>query len=144
MHLLHSVLVPISRVINKQRIKYTITDSQNAFTLLVDETGDIEQKLESKREICLQNGTCMQPLIIVVGDHHKITNFFVALDNIKFQFNSYLSALDFCFKIFYVLNLEYPHECSLVWTFVQQYFFDIKLDEYSYPTIDTFIGDLNS
>lgn len=45
--------------------------------------------------------------------------------HIKYKFSTFLKALDICFKIFHVFNLEYPKEGYWAWLFIQKFFFHI-------------------
>lgn len=144
MQLLHAILVPSSTVINRKRVKYTISDSQMAFTLRVSQTNEIDVIMLKKREECLKSKTTLQPLFIFVGAEFYYTDFFVSIDDIKFKFCTYLEALEFCFKAFFVFDLKYPSECTLVWIFVQKFLFSIENTDDEYPIIDTFISDLKN
>lgn len=142
MKLLHAVLTPTTKVVRGVHKKHTISDSQKSFTLPVQQAIDIDDILLKKREDYIKTKTTLQPLLVIVGNEFDYKNFYVFLDDSKFLFDSYLEALQFCFKLMYVLNLKYPIECISVWTFIQKFLFEIS-DECINPVVDTFIRDLN-
>lgn len=84
-----------------------------------------------------------QPLVIVVGDDFAYTHFFVEVDGMKYKFSSYLEAVDYCFKILFVLNLKYPNECMSVWYFIQKFLYGIEETSGEFPVVDTLISDIN-
>lgn len=67
----------------------------------------------------LNEGTPLQPKVFVIGTLDECIGC-VIVDNIKYIFNEPLEAVDTCFKIFWVLNLEYPSECNHCWLFIQK------------------------
>lgn len=140
--LLHAVLTPTSKVIKGRHIKYTIRDSQRAFTLTVSQAADIDKVLTEKREECFTNKITLQPLIVAVGEEFHYKRYYVVLDDVKYEFQSYLEAINFCFKLIYVLNLQYPPQCQSVWIFIQKFFFNVHESDQKNPVVDTLIKDL--
>lgn len=107
-------------------MRYSIKDSQDKVFTFVNssvEIPDLAKKLlqESEEE-------CLQPFIIIEGVFgiFKIKRTFVFLDNIVYETDSVLHALDICFKAFFVFDLKYPEQASLFWHFIQRFFFKIK------------------
>ena len=49
----------------------------------------------------------------------------IFFDKIKYKFTSIVKAVDICFKIYQVFNLEYPPAAFVVWSFIQSYFYKI-------------------
>ncbi|XP_036324508.1 uncharacterized protein LOC118737834 [Rhagoletis pomonella] len=131
MMLLHAVSLPTHK-------KYTISDSQNAFTVSVNQSSEVDQAIAEKRKQCLEDNSTLQPFVIVVGDEFNFKNFYVTLDGIKYSFHSYMEAIQYCYKLMFVLNLKYPDECTNVWIFVQKYLFN------TVPVINTLINDINN
>lgn len=90
-----------------------------------------------------KRGETLQPLIVAVGYNICDATFYVYYDEIKYKLPSFLTSLNTCFKIFQVLNLKYPRDCTEVWTFIQRYFYCIKLKEDQIsPNILCLINDL--
>ncbi|CAI6376164.1 unnamed protein product [Macrosiphum euphorbiae] len=68
---------------------------------------------------------------------------FSFFDCIKYKFFSIISAIDICFKIFHLFNLEYPPEACIAWLFIQKYFYclNTKFDK-SHPMLGRILLDL--
>lgn len=85
-------------------------------------------KLDSWRKVQSEKGSRCQPLVIVVGaTEDELQDFYVSCDYILYKIDSFLKALDVCFKIFHCLNVEYPIEAIQIWIFIQKYFYNIDL-----------------
>lgn len=79
-----------------------------------------------------QIGLNVQPYIIVVGPTlAEISSFFVSVDKILYNVTSALNAIDTCFKIFHVFNIEYPAASDHIWVLIQRelYNFTTKYDK---------------
>lgn len=108
---LHGYLIPSQRLVSKAADgstnikKYTITDSQESFLHIAKSHEQLEDHLRFKTAKC-EN---IQPHILAIGDTvSQIKEVYVFFDNIKFPFKSFIRAVDICFKIFFLFNLEYP------------------------------------
>lgn len=129
---------------NKKR-KATIKDAQESFTLRISSINDFDSGVAELKTRYFNQGLTLQPLIIVVGvSPSQITDYFVYFDNCRQRHDSYLSCVDACFKIFHVLNLQYPQASCGPWFFIQKYFFEIvtEFDNPS-PNISSLIAFLN-
>lgn len=63
----------------------------------------------------------VQPLIVVVGETlREAAASYVSVDDVLYKIDSVIKAIDVCFKIFHVLHVKYPPECSLVWLLLQK------------------------
>lgn len=119
--------------------KYTITDSQKSFIVLADSACELKNFLDSKKK----SGQ-IQPFIAVIGSAENPEKILVYFDTIYYQFAHVAKALDVCFKIFQVFNIAYPSESKMVWTFVQQYLYNINLkSDEVYPAISLLISKLH-
>jgi len=49
--------------------------------------------------------------------------YYTIIDDVHFQLETLLKAIDLCFKLFHVLNLEYSPQAQQVWHFFEHYFF---------------------
>lgn len=88
----------------------------------------------------------LQPLICIIEDECiDFKEFFVYYFNTYYKSPNIVKAVDLCFKIFHVFNLKYPVESVLVWTFLQNYIYDIhtKFDVKSSALI-SLISDLSN
>lgn len=132
--LLHAILPPNIKYCTtrgngkKIVIKSTIKDSQNEFIIHAVAVNDVDHKIEELKQILLKREQTLQPVIVVVGcSLTELNEFYLQFDNIKYKFDHFLPALDCCFKIFHILNLQYSNSCANVWTFIQKYFYEISL-----------------
>lgn len=123
---LHGYLVPMQRVVSKQEngrktiTRFTITDSQESFVLRVASYEEAEDHLRHRK---LKNEP-IQPFIIVIGeDITKIIDTYIYFDGVKIMLKSFIRAVDVCFKIYHLFNLEYPKASSTFWNFIEIYFF---------------------
>ncbi|XP_055386427.1 uncharacterized protein LOC129615312 [Condylostylus longicornis] len=126
--LLHHILVPTSKYMAKDSSgkkiskKYTIEDSQESFIKIASNNTKVQEKLNELRE----QASPIQPFIFFVGESiYDPTEIMVYFDDIKYKCSSTLKAVDICFKIFHVFNLEYPPAAFTFWTFVQTYIYNV-------------------
>lgn len=89
--------------------------------------------------------TPIQPFILICGTPCKPKDIIEFFDCIQFKLFSISSAIDVCFKIFHIFNLEYPPQSSTVWLFIQKYFYvlNTKYDKGCH-TLGQILSDLNS
>lgn len=126
---LHGYLVPTQKVIRKDvtgkksTIKFTIKDSQDSFLFI----GKSVQELEDHIAFIKTRMENIQPFILATGDNiFNLNQVYLYLDDVKFKFTNFLRALDICFKLFYLFNIEYPLASTNFWTFIQMYFFKLN------------------
>lgn len=128
-YLLHSIFVPTSKKVTrdengkKNQIKFSIRDSQDSFTIFKNSVGEIEEYITFLRS----PKNPIQPFILIVGTPLNPKEIIIFFDCIKFKMFSILSAIDVCFKLFHLFNLEYPSESSIVWHFIQKYFYGMTI-----------------
>jgi len=126
-YLMHSLFIPTSKKVTrddngkKSFIKYSIKDSQNTF--IIEATTPLE--LEVIIEKLKKQENNIQPCILVVGSLLNPKQILVYFDDVRYKLFSVYKAVDICFKLFHVFNLEYPNESSNVWLFLQVYFYEI-------------------
>lgn len=114
-------VVPSKGIGGKQ---YSLLDAEEFLILDIVSINNLDIKLVEIQKKCLSLKLTLQPLVVVEGVVKK--NFYVVFDKIFFKFESLLEAFDYAFKLMQVLNLKYPHPCSLAWTFVQKFFYEIE------------------
>lgn len=98
MKLLSAILIPNTQVINGQFIKFTIANSQDAFCVETSNLNDLYTYLESPKS---------EPFLIVYGDDFNFKEFFVVFNKSKFQFASFLEAIEYCFKLYSLFNINF-------------------------------------
>lgn len=69
-----------------------------------------------------------QPFVICVGDLSNIVikDVFVMVERKLIRSASLITAVDFCFKIFHVLKLQFPDECFPIWSFFDHCVYQTK------------------
>ena len=70
-------------------------------------------------EFYLQGIKQSQPYILVIGSRASPLQVFVLVERRAIEFKTLLKAVDYCFKLIYVLDIEYQHACFNVWQFLE-------------------------
>lgn len=100
--------------------KYTIKDSQESFLFCAKTQQEIEERIVYLKG----RKSAIQPFILCLGDDvSKITNICVYFDDIRYKFFHLLKAVDTCFKIIYIFNLDFPQPCKMFWNFLEKAFY---------------------
>jgi len=81
----------------------------------------MQQHLEQLRS----RGDPIQPFILIVGTIFNPKEILVYFDSIMHKVHSILRSIEVCYTIFHLFNLEYPCQSSIVWLFIQKYFFGV-------------------
>lgn len=147
--LLHYSLPPTARVTKrdnkKQFWKPSIGDSISSFVLEVASHDAIESSLQKIKSKYAEYNLNLQPLILIVGQEGTQKEFVTVFDGIFYKFQHFLSAVDCCFKLFFVFNVKYPMESMKVWIFIQQYFYNIATQfDPSDTKLIIFLSDLRA
>ncbi|XP_067616171.1 uncharacterized protein [Eurosta solidaginis] len=131
--LLHAVLKPsmisVQQANAGKRLKWkpSIGDAQNATVLHCECINDYQRLYEELKLKAMGKELPLQPIILVIGpDIASLASFCILFDGILYKVPTFLKALDTIFKLFHVLNFEYPAEAKNLYTFIQHYFFDIE------------------
>lgn len=127
---LHGYFVPTTRIVTKKAdcgknvtTKFTIKDSQKSFLFV----GKCLQECEDHIIYLNKMKRNIQPFVYCVGaDVSSIEEMYIFFDNIRYKFFNVLRAIDICFKIFYLFNLDFPPESSMFYSFIENYFFKLK------------------
>lgn len=144
MKLLHFSLKTTAKgQVNGKNFKCTIQDSIKSFVVEVNTVSDISKEIERMKALCIERKWKLQPIIFYINT--ETPKFAVCFDDIYYQFETFVVALDICFKLFFVFNFEYPVQCFKVWSFIQKYFYKIttKTDKLS-PDVINLISDFES
>lgn len=75
------------------------------------------------------NGRMLHPTPVAIGTKMGVTKSYVAVDDVKYEVSSLLSAIDLAFKIYYAAHCDFPESCHSMWVFIQKAIFDVH-----YPT----------
>lgn len=145
LYLLHAILIPTIRQNyvdsegNKCIKKFSIKDSQNSYVIVAHTALELEEKLKIRKN----SNNPIQPCLLIVGTIMNPSEIMVYFDELKYKFFSIVKAIDMCFKIYHVFNIEYPLESTHVWLFIQRYYYNIKLQcDKPHPTISQIINEL--
>lgn len=145
-YLLHAIFVPTSKKVTrddkgkKSLVKYSIKDSQNSFMVFKHSVCEMEEYIK-----CLsKENNPIQPFILLVGTPIDPKEILVFFDTIKYKVFSIVHAIDLCFKVFHLFNLEYPSQSCTVWLFIQKYLFSLttKFDKPCH-ILGQILSDLN-
>ena len=74
-------------------------------------------------------------------------NVYVVINNLDFKIksNSIVAAVDYCFKSFFALNIEFSSECKHLWTFLQMYLYRIELKSVKpYNVVNKLINEIDN
>lgn len=132
MMLLNAVLKPTSRhniIVDGKKFmqKTTIREAIHSSFVHINCINDMQMIREERTRKSLERKVTIQPYIIVVGPNLlSLNEILLCADEILYKFNSFVSALDTCFKIFHVFNLNYPTESILIWYFLQKQVYEIS------------------
>lgn len=90
-------------------------------------------------------GYTEQPLPIIVGSYNAIEACYVNINDTFYKVENVLKAVDITFKIYHVLNVQYPPEAAIVWTFIERGIYEIMTNTTeNYVSVSTLISDLQS
>lgn len=65
------------------------------------------------------------PHVLQLGDKVNCSQAFVIVGGVALEQDSLLHAVDTCFKLFYVLDIEYPKPAAAVWQFLQHAIYSV-------------------
>jgi len=100
----------------KNHRKYSIKDSQDHFMVVGESVEVFMDQLKNQ-------GRPIQPFIFIVGSIFRQKEILVYFDSILYKVHSILRAVEVCYKIFHLFQLEYPFQSQIVWLFIQKFFF---------------------
>lgn len=91
----------------------------------------MEPRLEKRKEKLEAFGLTLQPMIIAIGSIINLTNFYVVVNNIKYESTSLMNAVNLCFQVFFALDAKYPVDSEMVWYFLQYHVYKINNAKYA-------------
>ena len=71
----------------------------------------------------LDQNTQGQPFILILGNPEQPEQAFVVVEKNVVLCKSLLQAVDVCFKVVYVLDINYAWQCQHTWDFIQKFFY---------------------
>lgn len=145
LYVLHALFVPTTKKTitdlngKKSLHTFSIKDSQNTFMIIANTAIELHEIMKSRKNA----NHPIQPCLLIVGTISKPSQIMIYFDESKYVFYSIIKALDMCFKIYHLFNIEYPLESKSVWLFIQLFFYNIKLQfDKPYPLIKQIISEL--
>lgn len=140
---IHSLIKPTARICSTNKttkkrsyVKPTIVDSRQSFFLLASTSCELQSKIKITTDLAFEKKETLQPLICCVGeDVMQIKEYFIYYGSVFYKFENILKCFDVAFKIFHVLNLEYPVNCKNVYLFFQECIYNIALKNCEKTTI---------
>ncbi len=104
----------------------SIQDSKDALLSVVRRLTDMKEKIRERKNHCRIKQLTFHPMIFEVETGN---NFVVVFNDIQYEFESVVHAIDTAFKMFDFFEIPYPHECKNVWTFLQSFFYKTNINE---------------
>lgn len=93
---------------------------------LLQNINEYEQAIDDYRWKCEACQVSVNPVILAIGqDIKSVHQFYVHFDKFSYRFDNFLEAFTVCFKMYSVLNLQFLRPSESMWSFVEQYFFEI-------------------
>lgn len=130
--LLNSVILPTARFSDKggkNLRKISIPDANESFVIHLTTINNYENVITEINDKYYNRDLTIQPFILVVGDSiYSIDKCYVYFNKTLLIFDTFLKSLDVCFKILQTLSLEYPKGCLGPWLFIQEHFYEIKIN----------------
>lgn len=126
-HHLH-YLVPTKTKSSKCTWTPSIPESQEAFLLVVKSFNAIASQMASQKLFCDLKGFADHPKIFVVKNTGK-AEYCVAVQESIYKCESLLIAVNAAFQVYVLFNIRFPPQCEKVWSFLNQIFFKIDLQE---------------
>ncbi|XP_071652598.1 uncharacterized protein [Temnothorax longispinosus] len=127
------MIPPRGRVRTKKgHWKPSMTESEESIVVHVKTAADISGIRQERIDVMYQMSLTLQPYIIAVGPTlAEISSFFISVDKVLYNVTNAFTAIDTLFKIFHVLNIEYPAASHHIWVLIQRelYNFVTKYDK---------------
>lgn len=130
--LLLPYILPCSVLIlsNKLKWKPSYIENRNSFVFWVQNITDLQSKVEAHHKSRSNEKKLPPcPLVVIVGpDLTKLNFFIVSFGDAFYQLPTFLKALDICFKLHKVYNLEFAKECAGSWNLLNHVIYEFPLE----------------
>ncbi|PIK33319.1 hypothetical protein BSL78_29864, partial [Apostichopus japonicus] len=87
-----------------------------------------------------------QPFVLALGRREQPEQVFCIVERRALPCQGLLQGVDLCFKLFYILDINYPWECQNTWDFLQKAIYNLgkgKGRDKSVPSVTLFKNFLN-
>lgn len=103
----------------------------------------MEEAVVRRRDLLAKHNSTVQPFLVCIGTLDNITEAYCVINDIKYQVQTPLKALEITFKLFHSMDAKYPVESFHVWLFIQQYVFNLYTPhDVNSPAVTSLISDL--
>lgn len=92
---------------------------------LLQNIGLLEEKLEERKQRLQKEKLTVQPFIVCVLDDKE--TYYIAIDSVRYTFDTPLKALNTTYKAFHTLNARYSPESTHVWSFIQRMVYNMQM-----------------
>ncbi|XP_063968771.1 uncharacterized protein LOC135157438 isoform X1 [Lytechinus pictus] len=113
------LILPTGKLSNAKKSRATVKEAMESFIDFQPIGTNLPQYLDglmSKRR---------QPFVLALGPQKAPAQYFAVVEGRALKQDSLLKAVDVCFKLFYVLDLEYPSACYTTWEFIQKVLYQL-------------------
>ncbi|CRK98913.1 CLUMA_CG012019, isoform A [Clunio marinus] len=86
----------------------------------------------------------LPPRIYIIGCLKKAPTAVILLDDIEYEISDPLDAFDVMFKIFIGLNLKYPRQSVIVWTFIERFVYRLHQNHINNSQLLTIINEMTN
>ncbi|XP_063959988.1 uncharacterized protein LOC135155148 isoform X2 [Lytechinus pictus] len=114
------LILPTGKLSNAKKSRATVKEAMESFIDFQPIGTNLPQYLDglmSKRR---------QPFVLALGPQKAPAQYFAVVEGRALKQDSLLKAVDVCFKLFYVLDLEYPSACYTTWEFIQKVLYQVN------------------
>ena len=87
----------------------------------------------------MEENSADETQILMVGDCLNPQQVFVIADGKGLERSSLIEAVDTWFKMFYVMDIQYPWQCSVTWAFFQKVVYCLE-DKHKHKTTPAVIS----
>lgn len=122
LHLLPSLIPPRGRTRgpNKKTWKPSTSESRDSLFIHIKTPGDIDKIKQERVDFTFAKGITLQPYLILVGPSlNNITSALVVVNGTEYKCQSVIDAVNFCFKLYQILDANYPQESRHLWYLIQ-------------------------
>lgn len=148
--LLH--IIPLRSAPNRKKKTDTVTDETvrlskievaKRFFMIIPSSTTFVTDIKNRVAVYTQSKKRCQTFIVLVGEEPEYS-YFVYFQDILYTVDDLVSAIDLSFKIYMVLNAEYPPENLLVWLLIQEFIYKLHTehDEVYLSSLTTLASDL--
>ena len=74
----------------------------------------------------LEENSSDEPHVLAHGSVYNPHQVFVVSKGRALERPNLLTAIDTCFKVFYIMDIEYPWQCGITWEFFQKIIFGLE------------------